>query len=264
MSELLSHDRLMDLYADLATQGLSGDEMVEVERLERALGMSERDREAFELAAAAVDLALAGGRIEPAPVSLKSKLAVKAISWRGGRSERSIVPADQPEPRSIPFRAHGGGNALSALGWLVAAACLALAAVAWFTPRGGAPMSFERIVAAPDSVRWAWAAGPDRTGQGVAGEVVFSAGAQQGYMTFAGLPALEDGLQYQLWIFDPEQKHPIDGGVFDAPVGGGLARVPIHSKLAVSTPAAFAVTVEKRGGVVVSDQSRVTVIAKPS
>lgn len=83
-------------------------------------------------------------------------------------------------------------------------------------------------------------------------------------MTFAGLPALDEGLQYQLWIIDPEQQHPIDGGVFDAPRAGGAARVPIQAKLAVKTPAAFAVTVEKRGGVVVSDQSRVTVIAKPS
>lgn len=265
MSQMQPRDRLMQLYADLATQGVSREEMVEIERLEAMLGMSESDREAFELAAAMLDPALAGVALEPAPASVRTKLHASAAGFASEQQRGGVARRPDPQTRTIPLRQPSGGGLWAGLGWLAAAACLALAAVAWWSPRSTPrALPLERVAALPDAVRWAWASGPDETGRNVRGEVVFSTGAQEGYMTFTGLPALEEGLQYQLWIIDPDQKHPIDGGVFDAPRAGSEARVPIDAKLAVRTPAAFAVTVEKQGGVVVSDQSRVTVIAKPS
>ena len=46
---------------------------------------------------------------------------------------------------------------------------------------------------------------------------------------------------------------PVDGGVFDVPAGAAEVIVTIDAKLAIARPTAFAVTLEKPGGVVVSD-----------
>ena len=84
-------------------------------------------------------------------------------------------------------------------------------------------------------------------------------------MTFRGLPANDPTrTQYQLWIFDQNQdeRHPVDGGVFDIAPGSSEAVVPITAKLAVHTPTLFAVTIEKPGGVVVSSRQRLVLAAK--
>ena len=76
-----------------------------------------------------------------------------------------------------------------------------------------------------------------------------------GYMQFSGLQSNDPRVeQYQLWIFDGtrDDAHPVDGGVFDINQNGEVI-VPIHAKLPVAHPTAFAVTLEKPGGVVVSD-----------
>jgi anti-sigma-K factor RskA len=72
--------------------------------------------------------------------------------------------------------------------------------------------------------------------------------------------------QYQLWIFDGsrDERFPVDGGVFNVTVREGEVVVPIHAKLPVRVPLSFAVTVEHTGGVVVSDRSRVGMIANIS
>ena len=113
-------------------------------------------------------------------------------------------------------------------------------------------------------LRRGWAAAGDSTGIGVQGDVVWDARTQSGYMRFTGLrrndPSQE---QYQLWIFDGQrdQRYPVDGGVFDADGAGELV-VPIRARLEIRTPLAFAVTIERPGGVVVSDRRRVVVIAR--
>ena len=55
---------------------------------------------------------------------------------------------------------------------------------------------------------------------------------------------------------------PVDGGVFDVRGDGDEVIVPIRASLPVGSPLAFAVTIERPGGVVVSDRSRVVVIAR--
>jgi hypothetical protein len=116
------------------------------------------------------------------------------------------------------------------------------------------------------ALRRAWSPGNDSAGQIVAGDVVWDGDAQRGYMRFKNLrknnPAIE---QYQLWIFDAsrDERFPVDGGVFNIEVDrDGNAVVPIRARLPVKTPTLFAVTLERAGGVVVSDRSRIVALAR--
>ena len=72
--------------------------------------------------------------------------------------------------------------------------------------------------------------------------------------------------QYQLWIFDAKrvewEARPVDGGVFDVGPGGEVV-VPIHAKLDVADARLFAVTLETRGGVVVSKREHLLATASP-
>ena len=109
-----------------------------------------------------------------------------------------------------------------------------------------------------------WTAGnvPEMTEIG--GDVVWSDAKQAGYMRLKGLPA-NDGTRetYQLWIFDETQdaKTPIDGGVFNVNANGEVI-IPITAKLKAKNPKMFAITVEKPGGVVVSDRKKIAALAK--
>ncbi|MEM9413770.1 MAG: anti-sigma factor, partial [Planctomycetota bacterium] len=101
-------------------------------------------------------------------------------------------------------------------------------------------------------------AGFDANGGGVKNsKLIWSDDQQTGYMNLTGLkvndPAVE---QYQLWIFESaDQSHPIDGGVFDITKEDQV--VAIDAKIKVDGARYWAITVEKPGGVVVSDRSRI-------
>lgn len=120
--------------------------------------------------------------------------------------------------------------------------------------------------AAPDDLLrlpWSTTADPLVADATVAGEVIWSDSLQVGFMVFESLPvnAVAEA-QYQLWIFSSDQKEstPVDGGVFDSASTGRIV-VPIDPKLGVRTPSLFAVTVEKPGGVVVSERDRLILAA---
>ena len=68
--------------------------------------------------------------------------------------------------------------------------------------------------------------------------------------------------QYQLWIFDGgrDKRYPVDGGVFDIPANATEVVLPIRAALPVLSPKAFAVTIEKPGGVVVSGREHVVAL----
>ena len=70
-------------------------------------------------------------------------------------------------------------------------------------------------------------------------------------------------IQYQLWIFDKDrdQAFPVDGGVFDVPVGEE-AVLPVQARIPVGQPTLFAVTRERPGGVVVSDRKEIVWLAQ--
>jgi hypothetical protein len=131
-------------------------------------------------------------------------------------------------------------------------------------PRVPAPAEAraELLASAPDARTIAWSATGDPAARGAAGDVVWSASRQQGFMRIRGLAANDPTLaQYQLWIFDArrDQAHPVDGGVFD--VRDGEVVVPIRAAVQVFQPTLFAVTVERPGGVVVSKRERIVLAA---
>lgn len=108
-----------------------------------------------------------------------------------------------------------------------------------------------------------WQTTTDPAAQSVTGDLVWHAGKQQGFLRFRGLPKNDPHqIQYQLWIFDGErdERHPVDGGVFDAEHEGEIV-VPIDARVPVHRAQLFAITVEPPGGVVVSTRERIVVTA---
>lgn len=124
------------------------------------------------------------------------------------------------------------------------------------------------LAAHPWLVQRSWQAGNYPAGSQLHGDVVWDPRSQTGFLRFVGLPPNNPLVeQYQLWIVDGRRdpRFPVDGGVFNvAARGGPEVVVPIRSKLAVEFAMTFVVTVERPGGVVVSDRSRIAAVAQIS
>jgi len=282
-------ERLSELLADRAAHGLAPGDAAELDRL---LAKSpEFDAESFDLAAAAIDQAFAaaasGGQTPHAmPAPLRDRIEAAAIETfaraddgrerhQRGHARSSDARATAATPRHQEPR-DGVNPRIAWWGWLAAAAAVAIATLGWMRDTGSTAATptgvRASVLAASDHVQWSWtpwAAKPASEGgiefpaQASTGDVCWSTTAQAGVMRFVGLPKNNPGeLQYQLWIIDPAQKHPIDGGVFNVDSGGEVL-VTINPKIRVSNAAAFAITAEKPGGVVVSDQTKRVVIAAP-
>jgi hypothetical protein len=255
-------ERALGLAADLVSEGLA----LEEERELRAC-VAPRDLEDFELAVASLHVACLGP-LEAPPADLVRRIEADARLRLGlarsapAGSAPTVALRRAPRPRRA---------AAAWAGWLVAAglcAWLALGDLAR-APRARSLSArrAELVASASDLVRGAWTRTADPLGGTASGEVVWSSARQEGYMLFRGLPANDPTRsQYQLWIFDtarPDwEARPVDGGVFDiAP--GAEALVAITAKLAVRTPALFAVTLEPPGGVVVSEREHLLLTARP-
>jgi len=123
------------------------------------------------------------------------------------------------------------------------------------------------MLSQPDALKVRLGVTKDPAAAGASGDVVWDPVKQRGFLRFAGLrPNDPHRHQYQLWIFDGErdQRYPVDGGVFNVPQDASEVVVPIRAAILVHDAKAFAVTVEKPGGVVVSDRSRVVALGKAS
>lgn len=299
-SPLPNNDHLLDLLAQRATAGLSDAQAGELATLTdpSVPGTARFDPESFNpgsfspelfdeaAGTLAIGLLMAEG-IDEMPAGLRSRLDAIAEDFAMPRSD---IPAPLPMTTALPEptapSAVGRGASarigwLGGLGWLAAAACLAVALTAW-RPRP-AP-TFEQQLALmetrPGIVRTGWL-GLDNAGlspdahpadQNLTGEILWDPQSEQGFMVFEGLaPNDPSTRQYQLWIFDADRptgqlpqygegilsQRPVDGGVFDIAAGGRVI-VPIDPKLPIGRAAIFAVTVEPPGGVVVSDRDIVT------
>ncbi len=72
---------------------------------------------------------------------------------------------------------------------------------------------------------------------------------QEGVLKVEKLPALLPSQDYQLWVVDPQYPNPVDGGVFTVDPETGEARIVIKARQPVAAVNAFAVTLERKGGV---------------
>jgi hypothetical protein len=266
MGALPEDDRLLELMATRAVEGLSAAEEKELEQL--AARYPELDLD--ELDAVAASLSLSGLKFEPMPADLRARVEADAEDWLSrGREAR-------PPASVTPLRSRTRGVATWG-GWLAAAASLVLALLGWIeverkeaelaAVRDPAP---EELLAAlqarPETLVLPWSATEDPAATGAEGAVVWNRAEQAGLMRFRGLAANDPAVsQYQLWIFDADRddRFPVDGGVFDVPAGVDEVLVPIHPRVPVGEVALFAVTVEVPGGVVVSSRERIALVAQP-
>jgi anti-sigma-K factor RskA len=71
---------------------------------------------------------------------------------------------------------------------------------------------------------------------------------QTGLLTMEKLPAIAETQDYQIWIVDPAYPNPVNGGVFHVSADGRVA-LPFKPDQPVAKAAAFAISLEKKGGV---------------
>lgn len=247
-------ERWVELMAGHTLDDLSQDERIELNALRLERGGDEDL--SFDLAATAVHLAMMPQPTAPMPAHLEERILQSFQRFRPIPSPTTPAP---PQRVEVPAAtAAPSAPMIYRLGWLAAAACFVFAIASWW-PRSVPPSNlFVAVDNQADLITPAWtfneAGGADPRFASVSGEVHWSTAAQSGYMQFAGMPVNDPAIQqYQLWIVDPgRDAEPVDGGVFDVTETGRI-RVPIRAKLPIGSPAAFAVTVEKPGGVVVSE-----------
>jgi len=252
-------DHLLELLADAAVQPLSRIEQAELDALLR--NQTDVNEDELDLTAAALDLAFSEGEFEAMPESLRAQLGAMGQSWVASPPPLRIQTESNPRSRPATFAAWTG--------WFAAAAAILLAVAGWWSRGPAALPPRDALVnlqaTAKDLQTLEWTSGPSASEPGATGQVVWSPSRQQGYMVFRNMrrndPTTE---QYQLWIFDKDrdERYPVDGGVFDITESGECI-VPIHAAVQVNEAALFAVTIERPGGVVVSDRSRLPLLAQP-
>lgn len=249
----------------------------------------------LEIAAAELSVALAETDAQAdMPASLRSKLeelAAAHIAAMRARSDETSPGAMRINripslPAAIAPTSAGNfaSNALAliptpwqpfirTLSALAAAACILIGAGIFYYSISQSPSAKrDALVAKANTtdgvVRWdwvPWTGEADSRAAKASGDVVWDTQAQGGFMTFAGLPPIDASKEvYQLWIIDADRpgEHPVDGGTFTVDASGKVI-VPFYARVKVGKPVAFAVTIERPGGVVVSDQKRKLTIAAP-
>lgn len=88
-------------------------------------------------------------------------------------------------------------------------------------------------------------AGNTKEAQAIA---VWDPGQQAGLLTLEKLPAIAETQDYQIWIVDPAYKDPVNGGVFHIAADGRIT-LAFKPDQPVTQAAAFAISLEKKGGV---------------
>lgn len=296
-AHFLEDERLSDLLVQRAVEGL--DSAASAELAERAQRYRDYDDDAVDRIAAA--LSISGLEVEPMPTHLRDRLEAEANDWsteQAGQSARVVAFPETPKAADISggFRWLAAASVLvGVLGWyqafdngaerdrlateldgakktladtldsLESQQALVASLQNQRAPDFGQRMS---VLAGGGRARViAWTHTEDPAALEARGELVWDNDTQEGYMRFSGLaPNNPEELQYQLWIFDEtrDDRHPVDGGVFDMPAGESEVVVPIRAKLPVGKPVLFAITVERPGGVVVSSRERIALLAKPN
>ncbi len=277
--------RLFDLMVKQATEGLSETEQRELQQLS---GDYPGEPERIELTVAATELAMNEqfGADQASPVvpdSLRQRLNQDAERFfsapsnhTGGKSLDSTgQPGASGGSRLTPVSTIGRPvTKREILAIVIAAACLLLVftglnPMAWDVTGGSKVAAtpqqrLNALLASPpdDLIRLDWIPVNDAN---VSGQVVWSDQQQTGFMVFKDLDANDPRQrQYQLWVFDTDedQKYPVDGGVFNIANAGQRSVIPIDARIPVDKAVQFAITVERPGGVVVSERETIPALAK--
>ena len=280
-------EKMLELLSDSAIFGLSDAELSELAELEK--DFPEMNDHSFELTAAAIAMLNLDTK-EQMPAHLREKIASGAEQFFAARGKAEAAPSAEPntatEEVQKTFAFAPKRSVWNWLGWAVAAAACVVLVFNFYTtrtelarsaqrigeleaqlpkptPKLSAAQELEQFLASNrDVVRSEWSDFDSKKPMNVKGDIVWSNSAQKGYIRFTSIPANDKTKeQYQLWIFDKTQKHPVDGGVFDAAQAGEII-IPIDAKIKVEEPFQFAVTAEKPGGVVVSPLEKVMAVAK--
>jgi hypothetical protein len=292
-------DATVDLLIKQVTEGLSPEEQRALDVLDSAVASAnlrefERAAAAIALAGSAHAQPLPAALAQRLASQAEEHFAAVADAARGETaggdsiSDDNIVNLAAARSAAATPALPRAASRSGAYGWLAAAACLVLAVFAWnrspppapvaavLTPpvavnppiaKPVAPMTAaeERaaLLAKSDSLKIKLGATKDPAAAGVTGDVVWDPVTQRGFFRFVGLAPNDPAVhQYQLWIFDGgrDQRFPVDGGVFDIPANSTEVVIPIHAALPVLSAKAFAVTVERPGGVVVSGREHVVAL----
>jgi anti-sigma-K factor RskA len=275
--DMMDRTRIEELLADRATGDLSPSDAVELSELLRE--HPELDGDAYERTAGELAAGLAGLDPDTLPGELADRLVRDGEAFFTPAASRGGISGGRPPVRMEPVGKSEEPVGKSARapwvawsGWIVAAA----ASIAWLVALENRAAIVEPMVTPTvadvrsDLIERAanvfdWTATEDPAASGASGDVVWSDAAQTGVMRIAGLAANDPRVtQYQLWVFDEErdERFPVDGGVFDIPAGQGEVLVPIRVAVPVTKAELFAITVEKPGGVVVSDRERIVLVAQ--
>ena len=284
-----TQDILLDLLTKKATCGLDEAEQRQLDDLDSET--ADLEFRSLEMAAAAISMI--GLEEEPLPAHLSAKILANASQFVASNETLEMAAPWPPANDRVAAaytsesESQSGSSWFGWFGWAAAAAaCIALAVNIWFTrfqptvdvaqdkpPANveippvltAAQLRDQLLRSATDTIKASWAAGNIKEiANQVIGDVVWSDEKQAGYMSLRGLPVNDKSKEtYQLWIFDKtrDPKHPVDGGTFDVSATGEVV-IPINAKLNAQRPDMFAITIEKPGGVVVSDQGKIAAIAK--
>ncbi|MEP6810148.1 MAG: anti-sigma factor [Chthoniobacterales bacterium] len=162
------------------------------------------------------------------PAHLEGKI-LNAI--RGG----TIVAGPRPSSSWIPWT----------LAAALALACVVLIADRLQTKKEIAHLEQRNAFA---QLRIATLASQLQTAPDATATVVWDGAAQEGLLKVSNVPANGVDRDYQLWIVDPDYKQPVDAGVFHV-AQVGTQSIPFKPKAAVNSASAFAVSLERKGGV---------------
>jgi hypothetical protein len=246
----VSIERLYELLADQATQGLSPQEVAELTRL--LARWPHVDEDAMANAAAVLNLREAD--VEPLPAGLRARLEADAT--------RFFAPTPAPRRAILSF-----GRPLAWSGWMAAAACLVILFWSWRPVGAQTPeQRLQNVLRATDVQQ---VAGEQLLPEFKArGKVVWSDSLQEGCVVLEDFPTNDPAvMQYQIWVVDSLPRNnmdlPVDGGVFDVSTTGRTVIIPFRPKLEVARPKLFAISREPPKGVVVSRKDFVLIAKIP-
>ncbi len=276
--------RMLELFSDRAIFGLDKAELAELAKLEKDFPELQTDAaelaHSLEFSAMAISLANLDTS-EPLPANLRSKIIADSQKYFASSEKVETIEIEKEEFQPT-FEFEPKRSIFGWLGWAFAAAFLVVLGVnIWTTrlqpteivqnppkiqtptPELTATQKREQLLASAGKIQTTWTP-PKPDAPAITGDVVWDNAKQEGYVRFQNLPVNDVTKEtYQLWIVDETQdpKTPVDGGVFNVNEKGEII-VPINANLKIGKPTMFAVTIEKPGGVVVSDLGKLVAIAK--